>query len=35
VLVKDYLDGIVAFAAFMAAFDGSEAVNVTPTSSQI
>ena len=33
VLVKDYLDGIVAFAAFMAAFDG-EASNVAPTSSQ-
>jgi acetylornithine deacetylase len=25
VLVKDYLDGIIAFAAFIAAFDGSEA----------
>jgi len=34
VLVKDYLDGIVAFAAFIAAFDGSEAFNVAPTSSQ-
>jgi hypothetical protein len=34
VLVKDYLDGIVAFAAFIAAFDGSEAINVAPTSSQ-
>jgi acetylornithine deacetylase len=35
VLVKDYLDGIVAFAAFIAAFDRSEAINVAATSSQI
>ena len=34
VLVKDYLDGIVALAAFMAAFDGSEAINLVPTSSR-
>jgi acetylornithine deacetylase len=33
VLVKDYLDGIVALAAFIAAFDGSEAISVAPTSS--
>ena len=31
VLVKDYLDGIIAFAAFIAAFDGSEAINFAPT----
>ena len=34
VLVKEYLDGIVAFAAFIAAFDWSDAINVAPTSSQ-
>ena len=34
VLVKDYLDGIVAFAAFIAAFDGSELITVAPVSSQ-
>src|SRR4029077_13683483 len=34
VLVKYYGDGIVAFAAFIAAFDGSEAFNVAPTSCQ-
>ena len=34
VLVKDYLDGIVAFAAFIAAFNGSEPITVAPTSSQ-
>jgi acetylornithine deacetylase len=34
VLVKDFLDGIIAFAAFIAAFDRSEAINVAPTSSQ-
>jgi acetylornithine deacetylase len=27
VLVKDYLDGIIAFAAFIAAFGGSEPIN--------
>jgi acetylornithine deacetylase len=34
VLVKDYLDGIIAFAAFIAAFDRSEAINFAPMSSQ-
>jgi acetylornithine deacetylase len=34
VLVKDYLDGIIAFAAFIASFDGSEAINFAPNSSQ-
>jgi hypothetical protein len=34
VLVKDYLDGIVAFAAFIASFGGSEATNVAPTAYQ-
>jgi acetylornithine deacetylase len=31
VLVKDYLDGIVAFAAFIAAFDGSEPIKLVPS----
>jgi acetylornithine deacetylase len=31
VLVKDYLDGIIAFAAFIAAFDGSEPINPAPS----
>jgi acetylornithine deacetylase len=34
VLVKDYLDGIIAFAAFIAAFDGSDAINFAPTPNQ-
>jgi acetylornithine deacetylase len=34
VLVKDYLDGIIAFAAFIAAFDGSEPINPASASSQ-
>ena len=32
VLVKDYLNGIIAFAAFIAAFDGSKAINFAATS---
>jgi acetylornithine deacetylase len=32
VLVKDYLDGIIAFAAFLAAFDGSEPIPRAPDS---
>jgi acetylornithine deacetylase len=34
VLVKDYLDGIIAFAAFIATFDGSEAINFASNSPQ-
>jgi len=34
VLVNDYLDGIIAFAAFIAAFDGSESIHPAAASSQ-